>query len=55
LVTSHRTAIEGALASDHEAILLKYVQRQYDKVCTPPRVLAPPELLDDDPQEQKQN
>src|SRR5262249_8640444 len=55
LVTSHHTAIEGALASDHEAILLKYVQRQYDKVCTPPRVFASPELLDDDPQEQRQN
>jgi len=55
LVTGHRTAIEGALASDHEAILLKYVQRQYDKVWTPPRDFAPPELLDDDLQEQKQN
>jgi Family of unknown function (DUF5681) len=55
LVTSHRTAIEGALASDHEAILLNFVKRQYDKVCTPPPVFAAPELLDDDPQEQNQN
>ena len=48
-------AIEEALASNHEAILRTYVQRQYDKVVIPPPVFAPPELLDDDPQDQNRN
>ena len=42
-------AFEEALASNHQAILSAYVERQYDKVVTRPPVLAPPELLDDDP------
>jgi hypothetical protein len=44
-----------SLAANHEAILRTYVERQYDKVVTPARVFAPPELLDDDPQDQNQN
>src|SRR5215831_6330930 len=52
LMANHRTAIEEALASDHQAILEAYVARQYDKVVQPSPVLAPPELLDDVPQDQ---
>jgi hypothetical protein len=55
LLAGQHQAIEEALTSNHQAILLTYVQRQYDKVHIPPPVFAPPELLDDDPQEQNQN
>jgi hypothetical protein len=55
LLAGQHQAIQEALASNHEAILLNYVERQYDKVRTPPPVFAPPELLDDDPQDQNQN
>jgi hypothetical protein len=48
-----RKVVEEALAPNHAAILLSYTQRQYDKVVTPAPVLAPPELLDDDPEEGK--
>ena len=34
-------------------MLESYVDRQYDKYVTPTRVFAPPELLDDDAEEQK--
>jgi hypothetical protein len=44
-------AFEEALATNHEAILLSYVRRQYDKVVTPARVFASPELMDDDPED----
>jgi Family of unknown function (DUF5681) len=50
LMASHREAIEGALALDHQAILDGYVTRQVEAL-TPPSsspVFAPPELLDDD-------
>ena len=50
LITSHRTAIEEALAADHQAILDAYVARQ-TQVTAPSKhspVIAPPELLDDD-------
>jgi hypothetical protein len=53
LMNGGSKAFEEALASNHAAILLSYTQRQYDKVVTPPPVLAPPELLDDDPEEGK--
>jgi Family of unknown function (DUF5681) len=55
LMAGQHQAIEEALASNHEAILMTYAQRQYDKVCTPSPVFAPPELLDDDPQDQNQD
>jgi hypothetical protein len=55
LLAGQHHAIQQALAPNHEAILLTYAQRQYDKVCAPPPVFAPPELLDDDPQDQNQN
>ena len=48
-------AIQEALAANYETILRTYVERQYDKVFTPARVFAPPELLDDDPQDQNQD
>jgi hypothetical protein len=50
LITSHRTAIEEALALDHQAILDAYVARQTQGTAPSKRspVFAPPELLDDD-------
>jgi Family of unknown function (DUF5681) len=53
LLAGQTQAVQEALAPDHAAILEAYVDRQYDKVETPARVFAPPELLDDDPQDQK--
>ena len=49
-ITSHRTAIEEALASDHQAILDAYMARR-TQVTAPSKhspAFAPPELLDDD-------
>ena len=54
LVAGHQQAIQEALAANHAAILAAYVQRQNDKMVTPSPVFAPPELLDDDPQDQNQ-
>ena len=54
LVNGGRKAFEEALASNHQAILSAYVERQYDKVVTRPPVLAPPELLDDDPEDKSE-
>ena len=50
LVSSHRTAIEEALASHHQAILDAYMARR-TQVTAPSKhspAFAPPELLDDD-------
>jgi cytochrome c peroxidase len=47
----HKTTQE-ALASNYQAILDAYVTRQYDKVVLSSPVLAPPELLDDDSEDQ---
>jgi hypothetical protein len=55
LMAGQQQAIQQALAADLEAILLTYVRRQYDKVAIPAPVFAPPELLDDDPQDQKKD
>jgi len=55
LMAGQRQAIQEALASNHEAILLTYAKRQYDKVATPSPVFAPPELLDDDPQDENKS
>ena len=55
LLASQQQAIKDALAANHEAILRTYVERQYDKVVTRAPVFAPPELLDDDPQDPKKN
>ena len=54
LMNGGRKAFEEALASNHQAILSAYVERQYDKVVTRPPVLAPPELLDDDPEDKSE-
>src|SRR5439155_22235737 len=45
LMAGQHQAIQEVLASNHEAILLTYAKRQYDKVVTPSPVFAPPELL----------
>jgi hypothetical protein len=55
LMAGQQQAIQDALATEHEAILRTYVERQYDRVVTPAPVFAPPELLDDDLQDQNQN
>ena len=55
LMAGQQQAIQEALATNHEAILQTYVERQYDKVVTAAPVFAPPELLDDDPQDQNQD
>jgi hypothetical protein len=55
LIAGQQQALEQALAANHEAILRTYVERQYDKVVTPSPVFAPPELLDDDPQDQNKD
>jgi hypothetical protein len=55
LMAGQQQAIQEALAINHEAILRTYVERQYDKVATRAPVFAPPELLDDDPQDQNQD
>jgi hypothetical protein len=48
LMAGQRQALQEALATNHEAILRTYVERQHDKVAAPAPVFAPPELLDDD-------
>jgi hypothetical protein len=55
LIAGHQQAIEDALTANHEAILSAYVQRQTNKVIPAAPVLAPPELLDDDPEGPKEN
>ena len=55
LMAGQRQAIEQSLAANHEAILSAYVQRQNNTVVTPSPVLAPPELLDDDLQDQSKD
>jgi hypothetical protein len=51
LLAGQDKGVQEALASNHQVILRAYVERQYDKVVQPSRVLAPPELLDDDPED----
>ena len=55
LMAGQQQAIQEALAINQEAILRTYVERQYDKVVTRAPVFAPPELLDDDPEDQNQD
>jgi hypothetical protein len=47
-----KAIVEEALASNNQAILDAYVDRQNGKVVQREPVLAPPELLDDDPDDQ---
>jgi hypothetical protein len=55
LLAGHQQAIQDALATNHAAILQAYVQRQNNNVVTSAPVFAPPELLDDDPQDRNQD
>ena len=55
LVAGHQQTIEDALTPNHAAILQAYVERQNNKVTTAAPVFAPPELLDDDPQDPTEN
>ena len=52
LMAGQQQAVQDALAANHEAIILANARRLYDKVISPKPVFAPPELLDDDPQDQ---
>src|SRR5262249_23973306 len=54
LMAGQQQALQEAVATNHEAILNAYVDRQYDRVVTRTPVFAPPELLDDDPQTDNQ-
>src|SRR2546421_8368526 len=55
LLAGHQHAIEEALAPDHQAILDAYVARRTQATvpCRSSRVVAPPELLDDDTKDPK--
>jgi len=55
LLAGQHKRVQEVLASNHQAILEAYVARQYDMVRTPPPAFAPPELLDDDPQDPNQS
>jgi hypothetical protein len=52
LVAEQKNALENTVAADHQAILDAYVERQYDKVVQREAEMAPPELLDDDVDDQ---
>ncbi len=52
LMAGQHKAIQEALTSNHQAILDAYVARQYDRTTRSSPVLAPPELLDDDSEDQ---
>ena len=51
LMAGQQQAIDETLATNHEAILRTYVERQNNNMVTSAPVFAPPELLDDDPQD----
>jgi excinuclease UvrABC nuclease subunit len=55
LITDHQRAIEDVVAANHAAILAAFVQRQNKKAVASAPVFAPPELLDDDPADPKEN
>jgi hypothetical protein len=55
LLAGQHQALQDAFAANHQAILRNYVERQYDTVATPAPVWAPPELLDDDPEDSKKD
>jgi hypothetical protein len=48
LTAGHQQVVEDALSADHAAILQAYVRRQSNEVAAAAPVFAPPELLDDD-------
>jgi hypothetical protein len=55
LMVGHKQAVQDALVANRAAILQAFVERQNNNVITSAPVFAPPELLDDDPQDEKQN
>jgi len=55
LMAGQQQAVQDALAANHEAIILANARRLYDQVISPKPVFAPPELLDDDPQDQNKD
>jgi hypothetical protein len=52
LLGIQKKALEEALTESHQAMLYDYVAKQYDLVAARAAVLAPPELLDDDVDDQ---
>jgi hypothetical protein len=48
-----RTPQDETISTTNDKILEAHVLRQYDRVWSPTPVLAPPELLDDDPDDHK--
>jgi hypothetical protein len=52
LYAEQKTTLQNAIASDHQAILDAFIDRQYDKVVQREAEMAPPELLDDDADDQ---
>ncbi len=52
LAGQHQKAMQEALTASQPAILAAYVDRQYDRAPQAEPVLAPPELLDDDAEDQ---
>ena len=55
LMAGQRQALQDTLAANPAAILQNYFQRQNNQMINPAPVLAPPELLDDDPQDRNQD
>jgi hypothetical protein len=55
LVAGQTKAIENALAPSNQEILLAYLNRQFDTVRQRAPVLAPAELLDDEPEAQNRS
>jgi hypothetical protein len=54
LLAKHKQSVEEALAPSHQAILDGYVARRTANVAVAKPVLAPAELLDDEPDETEQ-
>jgi hypothetical protein len=52
LKAEQKKALENTVATEHQVILDAYVDRQYDKVVQREAEMAPPELLDDDVDDQ---
>jgi Family of unknown function (DUF5681) len=54
LMAGQQQALQEGIAANHAAILNAFVDRQYDRVVKRAPVFAPPQLLDDDPQDRSQ-
>ena len=53
LLAEQKKTLDNALASNHQAILEAFLYRNYDKVVESEPEMAPPELLDDDVDDEK--